>query len=239
MSSSLVQGSSEDRINKRINKVLDTKLEKDTLEAFQNLSTFFEKKNTLQNRRNLRSQVEKRSVAINDSFLKVFRGIKLSLDAVCKDLDTLVDSVKSMKNDLESSKALTQDLIRQTNSLQEERDRVEIHKQIAEAFVGRFQLSVPEHLSLYGSNKDDFITPEFFDVLDKVQSISADSKTLMQCGFPTCASDIMEEMALHLEGAFERLYRWTQNHCRNLDNEIGSTVIKAMGRLQERPLLFK
>lgn len=209
------------------------------MEALQDFSNFFTE-NTLQNRRNLRSQIEKRSVVINDNFLQAFRQVKSSLDAVCNDLDTLADSVQTMKNDLESSKALTHDLIKHTNTLQEERDRLQVHKQIAEAFLGRFQLSVPEHQLLYGTSKDSPIVSEFFDVLDRVQNIHAECRILMQCGHETAALDIMEEMTLHQEGALERLYRWTQNHCRNLENnEIGPLVIRAMGRLQDRPVLFK
>jgi len=50
----------------------------------------------------------------------------------------------------------------------------------------------------------------------------------------------MEEMTLHQEGALERLYRWTQNHCRSLENnEIGPLIVEAMSRLQDRPVLFK
>lgn len=210
------------------------------MESLQDLSNFFTE-NTLQNRRNLRSRIEKRSVFINDEFLKAFREVKTNLDLVISDLDTLADSVQAMKNDLESSKALTHDLIKQTNSLQEERDRVQVHKQIAEAFLSRFLLSVSEHQLLYGTSKDSPIVSEFFDVLDRVQNIHAECRVLMQCGnFETAAADIMEEMSLHQEGALERLYRWTQNHCRNLENnEIGQLVCRAMGRLQDRPVLFK
>ncbi|EDV36697.2 uncharacterized protein Dana_GF11818, partial [Drosophila ananassae] len=59
-------------------------------------------------------------------------------------------------------------------------------------------------------------------------------------GYQTAALDIMEEMTLHQEGALERLYRWTQNHCRSLENnEIGPLIVEAMSRLQDRPVLFK
>lgn len=196
--------------------------------------------NSLQNRRNLRSQVEKRSVQINENFLKTFLQVKSSIDAVCNDLDILSTSVQAMKNDLESSKALTHDLIKQTNDLQMQRDCLNVRKQVAEAFLARFQLSVPEHQILYGTTKDSQITSEFFNVLDRLQNIHTECRFLMQCGYQTAAEDIMEEMTLHQEGALERLYRWTQNHCRNLENnEIGPLVIRAMGRLQDRPVLFK
>lgn len=231
----------EDRIQKRVNKILETRLDndKDTLEALADLSTFFTD-NTLQNRRNLRSQIEKRSVGINENFLNAFREVKFALDAVCTEIDTMANSVRTMKDDLENSKALTHDLITQTNSLQEERSKLQIHQQIAEAFLGRFQLSVPEHQILYGTSRDAPIVSDFFKVLDRVQAIHSDCRILMQCGYQTAALDIMEEMTLHQEGALERLYRWTQNHCRNLNNnEIGGLVVEAMNRLQDRPVLFK
>ncbi|CAD7013995.1 conserved oligomeric Golgi complex subunit 6 [Ceratitis capitata] len=241
MSVSNEDSKNEDRIQKRVNKILETRLEadKDTLDALGNLSNFFTE-NTLQNRRNLRSQIERRTVGINDNFLEAFRKVKNTLDAVCEDLDTMAKSVKTMKSNLESSKALTHDLITQTNSLETERERLEVDQQIAEAFLARFQLTVPEHQILYGTTKDAQIVPEFFTVLNRVQSIHADCRVLMQCGYQTAALEIMEEMTLHQEGAFERLYRWTQNHCRNLENnEIGPLVIEAMSRLQDRPVLFK
>uniref|UniRef100_A0A1A9UZ39 Conserved oligomeric Golgi complex subunit 6 n=1 Tax=Glossina austeni TaxID=7395 RepID=A0A1A9UZ39_GLOAU len=228
------------RLQKRVNKILETRLdiEKDTLEALTDLSSFFSH-NTLQSRRNLRNQIEKRSVLINDNFLKCFREVKISLDAICKDLDVLSDSVQIMKNDLEFSKALTHNLIKRTNALQEEKECLQARKQIAEAFLRRFQISLQEHQLLYGTTKDAPIVAEFFDVLDRVRNIHSDCRILMQSGYQTAASDIMEEMTLHQEGALERLYRWTQNHCRSLENEIGPLIIKAMGHLQDRPILFK
>jgi len=54
-------------LSRRLNKILETRLEndKETLEALKELSTFFTE-NTLQARRNLRSKIEKRSLAINE-----------------------------------------------------------------------------------------------------------------------------------------------------------------------------
>jgi hypothetical protein len=56
-------------LSRRLNKILETRLEndKETLEALKELSTFFTE-NTLQARRNLRSKIEKRSLAINEVF---------------------------------------------------------------------------------------------------------------------------------------------------------------------------
>lgn len=57
----------ENVLSRRLHKILETRLEndKETLEALKELSTFFTE-NTLQARRNLRSKIEKRSLAINE-----------------------------------------------------------------------------------------------------------------------------------------------------------------------------
>ena len=47
----------------------------DMLEALKALSTFFNE-NSLRSRRNLRSDIEKRSLAINEEFLTAFQAVK-------------------------------------------------------------------------------------------------------------------------------------------------------------------
>lgn len=231
----------EDYIQKRLNKILENRIDSDreTLDALTDLSQFYTE-NTLQSRRNLRSQIERRSLAINENFLAAFREVKLALDDICGDIDAVSDSVDSMKNLLSSTEAQQKELIQQANTLQEENNKLLLQQRIATGFLSRFQLSVMEHQTLYGATRDEPITGEFFNVLDHVQLIHSDCRTLLQSGYQTAALDIMEEMTLHQEAALERLYRWTQSHCRNVDaNEIGMLVIQGMARLQERPVLFK
>ncbi|KAL9701868.1 hypothetical protein quinque_005309 [Culex quinquefasciatus] len=231
----------EDYIQKRLNKILENRIDSDreTLDALTDLSQFYTE-NTLQSRRNLRSQIERRSLAINENFLAAFREVKLALDDICGDIDAVSDSVDSMKNLLSSTEAQQKELIQQANTLQEDNNKLLLQQRIATGFLSRFQLSVTEHQTLYGATRDEPITAEFFNVLDHVQLIHADCRTLLQSGYQTAALDIMEEMTLHQEAALERLYRWTQSHCRNVDaNEIGMLVIQGMARLQERPVLFK
>jgi conserved oligomeric Golgi complex subunit 6 len=167
--------------------------------------------------------------------------VKLSLDAICDDVASMTESVRNMKARLHQTQEQTHQLIKQTNSLQGESNKLQVQQQIASAFLERFQLSIEEHQILYGIKRDAPITAEFFKILDRVQAIHSDCKILMQSdGMQTAALDIMEEMTLHQEGALERLYRWTQSHCRNVDaNEIGVLVMQAMSRLQDRPVLFK
>jgi hypothetical protein len=72
-------------VSRRLNKILETRLEndKETLEALKELSTFFTE-NTLQARRNLRSKIEKRSLVINEVFIRCsnFKKSLLSLTLI-------------------------------------------------------------------------------------------------------------------------------------------------------------
>jgi len=48
---------------------------KDVLEALKSLSSFFEE-NNIRSRRNLRSDIERRSLVINEEFVECFRQVK-------------------------------------------------------------------------------------------------------------------------------------------------------------------
>lgn len=195
--------------------------------------------------RRLRSDIEKRSLEINEDFLNAFRQVKTTLDGIRAEVYAMNDSVDLMKDRLQRTQKETSSLIHQTNSLQDECKKLEIHQTISRAFNQRFQLSPDEHQVIYGEKKNGWgtnvnVTPEFFVALDRILKIHSECRQLMQ-QLPA-ASDIMEEMTLHQEGALERLYRWTQNHCRNLDSANESStelVLEAMRRLQDRPVLFK
>lgn len=152
----------------------------------------------------------------------------------------MTSAVNEMQECLNNAQSQSQDLIQQTNNLQAESDKLQLQQEIAGAFLSKFQLTIEEHQQLYGTSRDDPIKLEFFDALGRVQKIHSDCRILMQSGYQTAALDIMEEMTLHQEGGLERLYRWTQQHCRNIDlNEIGLLMEMAMHRLQDRQVMFK
>lgn len=151
------------------------------------------------------------------------------------------ESVSKMRQTLQQTQKQTHDLINQTNGLQTERQKISVHHDVANKLLAHFQLSQSDHLILYGKTRDEKITSDFFRVLDHVQTIHNECRLLMQNGYETLALDVMEEMTLHQEAGLERLYRWTQSHCRNIDTttELTALVIEAMQRLQDRPVLFK
>lgn len=72
-------------VSRRIHKFLNMRLEndKETLDAIRELSNSFPE-NTAVNRRNLKSNVEKRTLDLNEEFLSSLRNVHLALDNIYK-----------------------------------------------------------------------------------------------------------------------------------------------------------
>ncbi|XP_028321224.1 conserved oligomeric Golgi complex subunit 6-like [Gouania willdenowi] len=149
-------------LSRKLNKILETRLDsdKEMLEALKALSVFFTE-NSLRTRRNLRGDIERRSLAINEEFAQMFKGVKEELESVHEDVQAMSACCEEMTNRLKASKEQTQDLIVKTNKLQGENQRLEVRAQVVQAFLTKFQLSPEETATLRGP-RDAPITEDFF-----------------------------------------------------------------------------
>ncbi|ROT67141.1 putative conserved oligomeric Golgi complex subunit 6 [Penaeus vannamei] len=224
-------------LSRKINKILETRLEndKDTLDALKELSTFFTE-NTLRSRRNLRGEIEKRSVGISEEFVTALREVKEAVDGIYTEVSSMNEVCVDMKRRLQATKSETRHLIHQTNSLQNQSQKLRMQEEVALAFVKTFQLTPEEVLIIKGSSREAPITQEFFTVLDKTQKIRNNTKFLLQTGHQKTALDVMEQMNVCREAGLERLYRWCQSQCRSPDPS--PLLTQALAALQERPVLF-
>ncbi|CAL9683822.1 unnamed protein product [Knipowitschia caucasica] len=229
-------------LSRKLNKILDTRLDndKEMLEALKALSVFFTE-NSLRTRRNLRGDIERRSLAINQDFAQIFKAVKEELESVSEDVQAMSSCCEEMTNRLKATKEQTQDLIVKTNKLQGENHRLEVRAQVAQAFLTKFQLS-SEEMSVLRAARDTPITEDFFKALHRVKQIHEDVKVLLRTNQQTAGLEIMEQMAVLQETSYEQLYRWAQNECRGLTQEtcdISPVLSQAMEALQDRPVLYK
>ncbi|KAK7496642.1 hypothetical protein BaRGS_00012049 [Batillaria attramentaria] len=229
-------------LSRKLNKILETRLDndKDMLEALKALSNVLSD-NSLRSRRNLRSDIEKRSLTINEEFLSAFQAVKEQLDSVYGDVKAMSDCCADMTNRLKAAKAQTHHLISQTTSLHAESQKLHMKQEVAAAFLEKFQLKLEEIKILRGA-RDGALHEDFFKALARVKQIHSDCKILLRTNQQTAGLEIMEAMALQLESGYERLYRWTQNECRLLTGDspdISPLLCQAMQALQDRPVLFK
>nr|XP_008506978.1 PREDICTED: conserved oligomeric Golgi complex subunit 6-like [Equus przewalskii] len=233
---------SSNPLSRKLHKILETRLDndKEMLEALKALSSFFVE-NSLRTRRNLRGDIERRSLAINEEFVSIFKEVKEELESINEDVQAMSNCCQDMTSRLQAAKEQTQDLIVKTTKLQAESQRLEIRAQVADAFLSKFQLTSDE-MSLLRGTREGPITEDFFKALGRVKQIHNDVKVLLRTNQQTAGLEIMEQMALLQETAYERLYRWAQNECRTLTQEscdISPVLTKAMEALQDRPVLYK
>ncbi|CAF0848110.1 unnamed protein product [Rotaria sordida] len=229
-------------VQRKLQKILDLKLEsdKDLIESLKYLSSFFNE-NSVRTRRSLRSTIEKRSLTLNDQFEECFRVVKQQLDQLNDTVTSMSTCCEDMTQRLKNVKAQTQELINKTTQIQNENQELNIKSCITEGFIERFQLT-PDELNALRTTRDGFLHPQFFNVLKRVKSIYQDCKLLLRTNQQTIGLEIMEQMALHQESAYERLYRWLQSECRLLTTEspeISTLIGEALDGLKERQVLFK
>ena len=114
-----------------------------------------------------------------------------------------------------------------------------MEEEVVSRTIIALQLSATELTQLRGPS-DQPVTAQFFAALEKAQRIHQQCKQLLQSGHQTSIFEVMEQMALYQEAALERLYRWTQATCRNVESpEANLLLTQAIGCLQEHPVLLK
>uniref|UniRef100_A0A3P9IHU7 Conserved oligomeric Golgi complex subunit 6 n=1 Tax=Oryzias latipes TaxID=8090 RepID=A0A3P9IHU7_ORYLA len=241
-SNSNVSSQPNNPLSRKLSKILETRLDndKEMLEALKALSVFFTE-NSLRTRRNLRGDIERRSLTINEDFARIFQEVKEELESVHEDVQDMSTCCEEMTSRLKAAKEKTQDLIVKTNKLQGENQRLEVRAQVAQAFLAKFQLS-SEEMAVLRNARDAPVTEDFFKVLSRVKQIHEDVKILLRTNQQTAGLEIMEQMAVLQETSYEQLYRWAQNECRGLTQEtcdISPVVTQAMEALQDRPVLYK
>uniref|UniRef100_A0A3P9MBY5 Conserved oligomeric Golgi complex subunit 6 n=1 Tax=Oryzias latipes TaxID=8090 RepID=A0A3P9MBY5_ORYLA len=241
-SNSNVSSQPNNPLSRKLNKILETRLDndKEMLEALKALSVFFTE-NSLRTRRNLRGDIERRSLTINEDFARIFQEVKEELESVHEDVQDMSTCCEEMTSRLKAAKEKTQDLIVKTNKLQGENQRLEVRAQVAQAFLAKFQLS-SEEMAVLRNARDAPVTEDFFKVFSRVKQIHEDVKILLRTNQQTAGLEIMEQMAVLQETSYEQLYRWAQNECRGLTQEtcdISPVLTQAMEALQDRPVLYK
>jgi len=227
-------------LTRKLANIFENQLSNDTetLEALKELSTFVTE-NNIQTRRNLRGNIERRNLAINQEIYEVFNKVKEALDDVYSEIKIMDDNCKEMSSKLSATKTRTQQLMSQMTSFRSTNNKLSMEQQVTAKMIESFQLS-PSEVSVL-CNADESITEEFFAALFKAKGVHHRCKEILHCGHQATALEIMEQMALYQERALERLYRWTQVQCRNsVDSSEGNVLLtQAITCLQDRPVLLK
>ena len=206
--------SQQNPLSRKLHKILESNLDsdKDTLEALEVLSSFLDR-NTLQARRNLRSDLEKRSLALNEAFLQCIGKVVDQLYGIQEEASTMKVCCDDMQQRLAAAKARTAGLLKETSELQAKSKQLEMKSKVGQvaSFLNKFELTPKELQVLTSSGRGNgVIGDDFFKAMERVKHIHEDCKILLRTSQQRAGLEIMESMAMHLETAYEQLYHWTQ-----------------------------
>ncbi|EEH55413.1 uncharacterized protein MICPUCDRAFT_34570 [Micromonas pusilla CCMP1545] len=224
---------------RKVKKVLETRADSPEIVAcLRGLSEFYTE-NTPEARRGLRLSIERRGLDVNREFLDASSNARDALSEVDAQLDGLLAGCQRISSALDSSRARTRVLLRETSRLAEEKRAIEERKRTIKTFSVDFQLK-DEEIALL---KSDDVTGAFFDALARVQEIHANCRALLRTRHQRAGMELMDQMASHQEAAHERLCRWVQGECAALAEddagEVPELLSRAMSALRARPVLHK
>ncbi|ORX99362.1 oligomeric complex COG6 [Basidiobolus meristosporus CBS 931.73] len=227
-------------LSQKLNKVLSSNLddpnEKLALEA---LSEFYQQ-NTLEARRNLRSDIEKRSLSINKRFLEAFGHVNKEIEKIDSELKEITASCVEIQNEVDITKSKTVHLLEKSAVLKSERKKAEAREIIAKAFLDTFTLSA-EEIEVLGST-DGPLEENFFAALTHLQRIHKDCQTLVSTGRQSVGTEIMNSLTSVQDVAFDKLFKWSQSECRILGRDspdVTPTLKMAIKELRQRPDLYR
>ncbi|CAG8527849.1 660_t:CDS:10 [Paraglomus brasilianum] len=230
----------DNQLGLKVSKLLANSVEDvKTKAALEALSEVYQD-NTETARRNLRGNVEKRSIDMNKKLLQVFEKVTeqlLLIEQEVKSINTNYDDISKRLNSANQQTAL---LLEQCGNLKTQRENCKMRKMLIDAFLDRFTCSEKEITIL--TSLDVEIGPEFFEALNHLQKIYSDCDALLITENQRAGLEIMERMNAYQEIAFDKLYKWTQTEARSLgqDNlEVSNTISLALKALRQRPTLFQ
>ena len=148
------------------------------------------------------------------------------------------ESCEEMQCKLADTKAKTAGLLNETADLKSRGRVLEMKEVVVNGFLKQFQFTKEEVGVLLGGA----VGEDLFTVLQRVKRIHEDCKLLLRSSQQRVGLEIMEEMAMHLEEGYERLYHWTQSNCRSMTGELPPSsplLRRSLQELKGRPILYK
>lgn len=220
--------------------------------ALQYLGTFYNE-NSINERRNLRGVLERKTLETHKELFKEFSKVNEQLELLDKVVGDLNKTCNLIDEQIREHESKTKPFLNHINSLNHKLQETQHRQELISNFLTQFQLTDTERDALLHHP----ITPNFFRTLNKVHDIYSACTEMLRSHQQKSGLEIMEEMSGYQDTAYERLSRWTQEKCRLLSSDIYSNIdmddeenlfghllveeeLKhALTALSERPVLLK
>ena len=182
---------------------------------------------------NLRAVVERRGLALNESFLDCSMRAQSKLSQVEATLEALDGARDRMRNAVEGSKQKTSALVRESDRARADLDVIKSRRELVNSFAVDFQLTKAhvEALTLADERAGDAsatltatatatdadeLPPLFFQALERVKVIQGNCAKLANTEQQRAGLELMDVMTSYAEAAHEKLRRWVVAKCRTL-----------------------
>ncbi|KAI9816595.1 MAG: Golgi transport complex subunit 6 [Pycnora praestabilis] len=239
-SPSLGSGTRPNALSNKLTSVLSTSFAdldiRDALETLDAKGT----ENTQETRRQLRLDVQKEVIECNGDVIKEFGGVAKQLKRIGSMIANLNRSCEDMRKHISASHVEIAPVLEEASLLVTQKQQVETKQQVLTAFNAHFIISDAELTTLTSSAEP--VDDRFFKVLGRVKKVHKDCQVLLGTENQRLGLEIMDQSSRNLNGAFQKLYRWTQREFKglNLENpQLSSSIRRALRVLAERPSLFQ
>ncbi|KAJ8108470.1 hypothetical protein OPT61_g8153 [Boeremia exigua] len=196
--------------------------------------------NTAETRRHIRLDVQKEVIECNGEIVRDFGEVAEQLRRIGAAIKSLNSSCADMRAHITTAILDTQPVLEEATSLINQKKQIETKHQILNAFSSHFKITDDQATVLTSTAEP--VREEFFQVLTRVKKIHHDCQILLGTEDQRLGLEILEQSSKHLNGAFQKLYRWIQQEFKTLDLEnpqISASVRRSLRVLAERPTLFQ
>lgn len=236
---SKILGSSSAFSNK-VSKILqlDVESDKETTDALASLSRIVTV-HSLENRRNLRSEVEKSVIKNCEEFIHAVFKVKSKLDELHTNGNHIKEELNKMKMKLNDIEEQNSNFICELNDIQGKIASLDKRENLVNEFMSKYLLTPDEEMVIKDSTIP--VNELFFKSLSSVNRIhAASSEFMIESAGSRVAIDVMDYSSSLMESAVEKLYRWTLTTVRSsLDSNDIHSVMESLKIMQsQKPELF-
>lgn len=196
--------------------------------------------NTMEARRELRSNTEAEVLKQNGNVLKEFSKLSTKLRSIGDTIDNLNGKYKEMDQLVSQAHRCTSQIIHESSDLKAQDDKIIGKQVLLEAFENTFAVSEEEAGLLTSSSRP--INEDFYKALEKVKRVRDDCSALMANENQVTGVEIMAQMTDYLDKGYDKLLRFVQQDFRTIsgqDMQIGRQLKQRLNKLAERPTLFE
>ncbi|KYR02365.1 oligomeric Golgi complex component [Tieghemostelium lacteum] len=230
-------------LQRKIQKVLETKLDsKELSESLNDLSGFYTE-NSIASRRNLRNDIERRYLDINKQFYQQFEMLNKSIEELVDDFNEIKSSCNDICQHLSSTSKGSLELLSKSQVLSNELKEIDHQDIMIKDFHDKFILSEETLESLHQKKEID---QQFYQTLERLSEIQKQCKINLQNNqYLKSTYEILQQINDHQEKAYRKLYSWILEEFKNtLSKELPEISPKgplptALKALDLRPRLLK